>query len=89
MYAISLQGSKREYFEDLENTFCAAPTSTAAMSGVRPHVASIGSRGAPKSTRAKKMIPVAAQNQLQLASAPCKTSWSPHRTGGRSDVIID
>jgi hypothetical protein len=30
MYAISLQGSNREYLEDLEKMFWAAPTSTAA-----------------------------------------------------------
>ena len=41
----------------LEKMFCAAPTSTAAYSGVMPRAARDGSRGPLNSTRAKKMMP--------------------------------
>ncbi len=37
--------------------FCAAPTSTAAYSGVRPMAARDGSRGPENSTREKKITP--------------------------------
>mmetsp|Transcript_20086 Transcript_20086/g.59649 ORF Transcript_20086/g.59649 Transcript_20086/m.59649 type:complete len:326 (-) Transcript_20086:810-1787(-) len=58
MYAISLQGSNRAYLEPLEKMFWAAPTSTAAYSGVRPQPASVGARMSEPSTRAKKIRPV-------------------------------
>ena len=54
----TLQGSNREYLEDLEKMFWAAPTSTAAYRGVRPRVARAGSRGPERRTREKKTTPV-------------------------------
>jgi len=42
MYAISLQGSNREYLDDLDRMFCAAPTSTANIKGVVPRAAVTG-----------------------------------------------
>ena len=55
MYAISLHGSKSEYFADLESTFCAAPTTTASMSGVVPSAAISGRSASLKRMRPKKM----------------------------------
>ena len=62
-YAISLQGSNREYLEALEKMFCAAPISTAAYRGVRPAAASVGVSGPLKSTREKKITPAAAERE--------------------------
>merc|ERR1719313_2140541 len=58
--AISLQGSNRAYLEDFEKTFWAAPTSTAAIRGVRPSMARLGSSAVPLRTSRKKPTPVAA-----------------------------
>mmetsp|Transcript_9735 Transcript_9735/g.23392 ORF Transcript_9735/g.23392 Transcript_9735/m.23392 type:complete len:263 (-) Transcript_9735:1291-2079(-) len=58
MYAISLHGSKRAYFEPLEKMFCAAPTRTAAYRGVMPRAASMGEMGPENSTSEKKTSPV-------------------------------
>merc|ERR1719426_771650 len=58
MYAISLQGSNKEYLDDLLKMFCAAPTKTAAKSGVMPRAAMDGVRASEKSTNEKKAIPV-------------------------------
>lgn len=44
MYAISLHGSKSEYFALFERIFWAAPTITASMSGVVPSDAAIGAK---------------------------------------------
>lgn len=58
MYAISLHGSKSEYFEAFERMFCMAPTMTASMSGVVPREAIIGSSASLKRMSEKKMEPV-------------------------------
>merc|ERR1711977_1038 len=58
MYAISLQGSKREYFELFEKMFWAAPTKTAAIRGVIPSVAMNGVNGPENRTKPKKITPV-------------------------------
>ena len=48
--------SKREhYFADFESTFCAAPTTTASMSGVVPSAAMSGRSASLKRMRPKKM----------------------------------
>lgn len=69
MYAISLQGSNRLYLDDLENTFCAAPTSTAAISGVRPSALSVGATLSLKSTRLKKAMPVMSSTTGVMSAA--------------------
>lgn len=58
MYAISLQGSNKLYFALLLKMFCRAPTYTAAMSGVSPHVPRNGVRGPLNKTRPKNATPV-------------------------------
>lgn len=65
-----MHGSNNEYFADLENTFCAAPTKTAAMSGVRPYLASAGENASPPRTRAKKATPVARRTVGVMIAAP-------------------
>ena len=41
MYAISLQGSKREYLAPFDRMFCKAPISTANIRGVVPNLNNI------------------------------------------------
>jgi len=48
MYAISLHGSNKEYLELLLKIFCAAPTTTAIISGVVPRAAEIGANTSEK-----------------------------------------
>lgn len=67
---ISLHGSNSEYLADLENTFCAAPTKTAAIKGVRPYLASTGEKASPPSTSAKKATPVARSTVGVMIAAP-------------------
>ena len=38
IYAISLQGSNREYLAPLDKMFCAAPINTASIRGVVPNL---------------------------------------------------
>lgn len=58
MYAISLHGSNNEYFELLLKIFCAAPTTTANISGVVPKAAETGAKKSEKKFNAKKDSPV-------------------------------
>ena len=58
MYAISLQGSKREYFAPLLRMFCAAPISTANIKGVVPTAAVNGVNTPGNKMRLKKAAPV-------------------------------
>merc|ERR1719327_135963 len=67
--AISLQGSNRAYLEDFEKTFWAAPTSTAAIRGVRPSMARLGSSAVPLRTSRKKPTPVAARTTGVMRAA--------------------
>merc|ERR1719327_1432184 len=67
--AISLQGSNRAYLEDFEKTFWAAPTSTAAIRGVRPSMARLGSSAVPLRTSRKKPTPVPARTTGVMRAA--------------------
>ena len=67
---ISLHGSNSEYLADLENTFCAAPTKTAAIRGVSPYLASIGEKASPPRTSAKNATPVASSTVGVMIAAP-------------------
>ena len=65
-----MHGSNSEYLADLENTFCAAPTKTAAISGVRPYFASTGEKASPPRTSAKKATLVARRTVGVMIAAP-------------------
>ena len=58
IYAISLQGSNKEYLELLLRIFWAAPTITAIINGVVPRAAVIGLKKSEKTLRAKNDSPV-------------------------------
>jgi len=70
LLTISLHGSNSEYLADLENTFCAAPTKTAAIKGVRPYLASMGEKASPPRTSAKNATPVASRTVGVMIAAP-------------------
>ena len=52
---VGFESKGESYFADLERTFCAAPTTTASMSGVVPSAAISGRSASLKRMRPKKM----------------------------------
>ena len=52
---VRFESKGESYFADLDRTFCAAPTTTASMSGVVPSAAISGRSASLKRMRPKKM----------------------------------
>ena len=52
---VGVESEGEYYFADFERTFCAAPTTTASMSGVVPSAAISGRSASLKRMRPKKM----------------------------------
>mmetsp|Transcript_32791 Transcript_32791/g.75854 ORF Transcript_32791/g.75854 Transcript_32791/m.75854 type:complete len:271 (+) Transcript_32791:558-1370(+) len=80
MYASSLHGSKREYFDDFDIMFCAAPTSTASISGVVPSATATGFHMPGARMSEKNAAAVASRTAgVTMAAAPHEREriWRP------------
>ena len=94
--AISLHGSNKEYLDDLLKMFCAAPRTTASMSGVVPSAATTGAMTPENMLVAKKPSPVTpilcrthTHTQINSVSHLRKRGWSARiRKGERTSLAL-